>query len=99
MTRHPARLCALSSPGQEPQRRQYALPCLLSRDVATLDADRIRREPKADCGDAGVRRRRVPVRDQSVLRIAGLPEEPEGTLLQLHEEGVEDSARDRRDRL
>ena len=78
----PARLGALRRVGEEPQRRQHALPRLLARDVATLDADRIRREPKADCGDARVRRRRIAVRDQAVLRIGGLPEEAERTLLQ-----------------
>src|SRR6059036_483066 len=89
-------LGTLRSPGKEPERREHALLCLLARDVATLDADGIRGEGEAHRGDAGVRRRGIPVRDQPVLGIGGVPKEAEGTLLELREKRVDDRTRDRK---
>ena len=83
----------LRSLGKEPEGREHALLSLLACDVATLDADRIRSEAKAHRSDAGVRGRRIPVRDQPVLGIGGVPEEAEGTLLELQNKRVDDGAR------
>ena len=93
VTGRPPGVSALRSFGKKPQGREHALPCLITRDVAALDADRVCRETEAHGGDARVRRGRIPVRDQSILGIGSIPEEAERTLLELQEERVEDGNR------
>jgi hypothetical protein len=90
---HSARLRPLRGRGEEAQRRDHAASRLLARDVAALDADGIGGEAEAHGGDARVRRRGVPVGDQSVLGIGGVPEEPEGSLLEIHQDAVDFRAR------
>ena len=77
---------------EEVQRCQYALPRRLARHVTALDADGIRGQAEADRRDARERRRRIPVRNQTVLRVRRIPEEAEGAFLELDQEGVEHGA-------
>ena len=84
---------ALRRVAQEAQRGENALARLLARDVAALDPDGIRGQPKSDGGDARIGRRRKAVGDQAVLRIRGVPEKAERALLQVDEDGVDHRTR------
>src|SRR5437879_6065523 len=74
---------------EEAQRRQHALARRRARDIAALDADRVGGEPEADRRDAGEWRRRIAVRNETVVRIPGLPEEAEGALLEIGDDRIE----------
>ena len=80
----------IRSAQEEPQREEHPLARLGARDVVTLDADRIGREPEADRRDAGERRRRVAVGDQAILGVRRVPEVAEGALLELAQERIEE---------
>src|SRR5689334_9864675 len=75
---------------EEAQGREHALSGLRTRDVATLNPDRIRGECEADRCDAGERRCRVAVGNEAALRVRGLPEEAKGALLEIGEERIEE---------
>src|SRR3989442_6026181 len=77
---------------EEEQRCQYALLRRLPRYVTRLDADGIHGQADADRRDARERRCRIPVRNQAVLRVRGVPEEAEGAFLELDQEGDERGA-------
>jgi hypothetical protein len=71
---------------EEPQGREDPIARRLAGNVAALDADRVRREPEADRGDARERRRRIAIRHQSGSRIGRLPEEVERAALEIVEQ-------------
>src|SRR5258708_2388836 len=74
---------------EEAQRRQHALARRSARDVAALDADRVGGEPEADRRDARKCRRRIAVRNETVVRVRRLPEEAEGALLEVGDSRIE----------
>ena len=77
---------------EESQRGQHPLARGLAGDIAAFDADRICGEAEAYRCDARKRGCRIAIRDQAVLRITGIPEEPEGTFLELDQERIERGA-------
>lgn len=71
---------------EEFQGGQGAVDRLVAADPAVLDTDRIRGQREADRGDAGERPRRIAVRGQAIDLVGGIPEELEGTTLDVIEQ-------------
>ena len=86
---HPVRACALRRVPQEAQCGQHALAGVGPCDVAALDTDRIRSEAEADSRDARERWRRIAVGDEPVLRIRGVPEEPERSFFEVDQDRLD----------
>jgi hypothetical protein len=88
-----ARVRALRGVLEKAKRREHPLARRLAGDITALDTDRVDGQRKTDGGDTGERGRRIAIRHQTILGIGGVPEKPEGPLLQIDQERVDDRTR------
>ena len=84
---------------EEAQRSEDTPPSFFARDIPALDRDRIAGKPETDGCDARIRRRRIPIGNQSVFRVRRIPEEAKRPFLQLDQERIDDRTHPSRRRL